>query len=126
MSRKRLLASSHRVYDAYSEPATENLGVEDESLGGVFAWFSLIHTNPSDIDTALAEFARCLRLGGSLLIGFFSGAAREPFDHAVATAFYWSVAALSECLRRAGLTVVDSSTRADPNARSQGLVCARK
>ncbi|WP_237559699.1 hypothetical protein [Corynebacterium neomassiliense] len=41
----------------------EELGVSDNSLGGVLAWYSLIHTGPM----------------------------LETFDHAVTTAWYWPV-----------------------------------
>lgn len=104
----------------------EDLGVPQGSLGGVLAWFSLIHTDPSEVDVALREIARSLRVGGSLAIGFFDGPAREPFDHAVVTAFFWSVDALSELLESVGLTVTDARARHDPSARPQGFLVARK
>lgn len=104
----------------------EDLGVPDGSLGGVLAWFSLIHTDPAAIDVALAALARSLRVGGSLAIGFFDGPAREPFDHAVVTAYYWSVEALTEVVERAGMTVTDARTRHRPPARPQGLLLARR
>lgn len=102
----------------------EELGVPDASLGGVLAWFSLIHTDPAEIDVALREIARSLRGGGSLAIGFFDGPARDPFDHAVVTAYYWSVDALTELVEGVGLTVTDARTRHDPPARPQGLLVA--
>ncbi len=104
----------------------EALGVPDGSLGGVLAWFSLIHTDPDLIDGALRALARSLRAGGSLAIGFFDGTAREPFDHAVVTAYFWSVDALTELLDSAGLAVTHAQTRHDPPARPQGLVVAQR
>ncbi|WP_229053931.1 class I SAM-dependent methyltransferase [Aeromicrobium sp. Leaf350] len=104
----------------------EDLGVEDASLGGVLAWFSLIHTHPDLLHQPLAELARCIRPGGTLAIGFFDGPAQEPFDHAVTTAYYWSVDALSERLERAGFSVLDARTRTDPGARAQGLLVAQR
>lgn len=104
----------------------ETLGVPGGSLGGVLVWFSLIHTDPGVIDVALRELAGCLRAGGSLAIGFFDGPAREPFDHAVTTAYYWSVDALTEVVEGAGLTVTAAQTRHDPPARPQGLLIAHQ
>ncbi|MEG9225976.1 class I SAM-dependent methyltransferase [Aeromicrobium sp. Sec7.5] len=104
----------------------EALGVPEQSLGGVLAWFSLIHTDPAGIDGAVREMALRLRVGGSLAIGFFDGPAREPFDHAVVTAYYWSVDALTEVVETAGLTVTSAQTRHDPPARPQGLLVAQK
>lgn len=103
-----------------------NLGVASRSLGGVLAWFSLIHIDPADIDESLHEFARCIRPGGSVAVGFFDGPSGQSFDHAVATAFYWSVEALTERLQSAGFTVIDAQTRKDPGVRRQGVIVARR
>ncbi len=51
----------------------ERLDVDAESLGGILAWYSLIHTDPELIDSALTGFARCVRPGGGLALGFFEG-----------------------------------------------------
>lgn len=104
----------------------EQLGVPDGSIGGVLAWFSLIHTDPAEIDVVLRGLARSLYAGGSLAIRFFDGAAREPFDHAVVTAYYWSVDALTELVEGAGLTVTAAQTRHDPPSRPQGFLVACK
>lgn len=119
---------ARRRYPAarYRTGRAESLGVEGASIGGVLAWFSLIHIEPDGLPRALAEFARCLAPGGSVLIGFFDGAAREPFDHAVTTAYYWSVEALAELLDRAGFAVTDSHTRADSGVRPQGTIVASR
>src|SRR5688500_12789080 len=42
----------------------ERLGAEAGSLGGVLAWYSLIHADPDQVDAALMEFARCIRPDG--------------------------------------------------------------
>lgn len=102
----------------------EDLGVEDGSLGGVLAWYSLIHTHPERIDEALAEFVRCVRPGGGLAIGFFTGPRREPFDHAVTTAYYWPVEMLVSEVERAGFAVTHTETRTDPGARPHGALLA--
>ncbi|MGB3374418.1 MAG: class I SAM-dependent methyltransferase [Microbacterium sp.] len=83
----------------------------DASLGGVLAWYSLIHTSPEQLPPILAEFARVLVPGGSILIGFFDGTPREPFAHAVAPAYFWTPDALAALLEDAGFTVMSSESR---------------
>ena len=96
-------------------------------FAGVLAWYSLVHHEPSTLRRPLDEFARVLRPGGHLLVGFFVGAEVEPFDHAVVTAWRWSVEALTEQLRASGFTTVEAHTRvaAAPGPRPHGAVLAR-
>lgn len=108
----------------YRTGRSEDLGVADGTLGGILAWFSLIHTDPRAIDAPLTELARCLRPGGSLAVGFFVGPELEPFDHAITTAYYWSVDWLTRRVEQAGLSVVEAQVRTDPGARPQGLLVA--
>lgn len=102
----------------------EDLGVEDASLGGVLAWYSLIHLLPDQISAPLAEFARCVRPGGGLGIGFFAGQVLEPFDHAVMTAYYWPVEVLASHIERAGFAITHTETRTDAGARPHGALLA--
>ncbi|WP_300681601.1 class I SAM-dependent methyltransferase [Nocardioides sp.] len=87
------------------------------SVGGILAWYSIIHTPPSDVPAMLAEFARVLSPGGSLLLGHFHGEAGVAFDHAVTTAYYWTPEALGDLLAPLGFTVERSETRQDGGAR---------
>jgi ubiquinone/menaquinone biosynthesis C-methylase UbiE len=98
------------------------------SLGGVLAWYSLIHHTPGTIGHALTEFARVVRPGGGLLVGFFVGATIEPFDHAVVTAYRWSPEALGAELAAAGFDIVESHTRTAPapGPRPHGAIIARR
>ena len=100
------------------------LEVEDASLGGVLAWYSLIHTDPDGIGELLTEFARCVCPGGSVAIGFFEGAELASFDHAVTTAYSWPVGLLSSRVEHAGFVVADVRTRTDPGARPHGAIIA--
>lgn len=93
------------------------LPLEDRSIGGILAWYSIIHTPPADLPAILDEFARVLTPGGSALIGFFDGEAGMAFDHAVHTAYYWTAEALGDLLAPYGFVVEQSSTRHDPGAR---------
>src|SRR5690606_33924392 len=87
------------------------LALPDSSLGGVLAWYSLIHIPPEELPEILAEFVRVLVPGGSILIGFFDGTPREPFAHAVAPAYFWTPDALAALLEAAGFTVTSSESR---------------
>lgn len=97
------------------------LPAESGSLGGILAWYSLIHTPPAEVPAILWEFARALAPGGSLLIGFFEGEPREQFAHAVAPAYYWSQEALGELLTDAGFVV----TGAERRERQPGEISVR-
>ena len=104
----------------------DDLGVPDAGLGGILAWYSLIHLEPERVPSALDEFARCIRPGGSLLLGFFDGARVEPFPHKVVTAYFWPPSAMAERHEAAGFTVEEVHTRTDPGARPHAAIVARR
>ena len=105
----------------------DDLGVEDGALGAILSWYSIIHTTPEHVPAQLAEFARCVRPGGSLLLGFFTGEPRTPFDHAVVRAYFWSVDAMREELATAGFEIVDIRSRApEPGRRPPTAVIATR
>jgi SAM-dependent methyltransferase len=106
--------------------SVDDLDAADGSLGGILAWYSLIHHDPRDIRRTLAEFARVIRPGGGLLIGFFEGARIEPFDHAVTTAYRWPVAELGRELDATGFEVVETHTRTAAGPRPHGAIVARR
>ncbi|MET8533489.1 class I SAM-dependent methyltransferase [Streptomyces sp. NPDC005065] len=49
----------------------------DGELGGIVAWYSIIHTPPEVLPTVFAEFHRVLAPGGHLLLGFHVGDERR-------------------------------------------------
>lgn len=102
----------------------ESLDAADASIGGILAWFSLIHTDPADIDVALREFARALAPGAGLFVGFFAGDVLEPFDHAITTAYYWPAALLTGHVERAGFSAIEAQVRTPVGARTQGVLRA--
>lgn len=104
----------------------EYLDAEVASVGGVLAWYSLIHTDPAHVPGVLAEFARVLTPGGSLALGFFEGSEVAPFDHAVTTAYFWPLDALARLVEEAGFTVTGRHARTDPGARPHGAIIARR
>jgi len=120
------LASRRFPTVTFREGTLDALGVSDAALGGILSWYSVIHLPPADVGVALTEFARCLRPGGGLLLGFFDGARQEAFDHAVVTAYRWPIAELSGELQAAGFDIVETHTRTGPGARPHGAIVARR
>jgi SAM-dependent methyltransferase len=100
------------------------LDLSTGTVGGVLAWYSLIHHEPDTIRTPLLEFSRVLRPGGSLLIGFFDGHDVERFDHAVAPAYQWPVSDLCDELLSAGFDVIETHARTNTGQRSHGAILA--
>lgn len=93
-------------------------------LGGILAWYSLIHLDPSEVPRVLAEFVRCSRLGGEVLVGFFEGPRLEPFEHKVFDAYYWPMDELVRLIEAAGFIVTTTETRHEPGQRNHGSLTA--
>ncbi|AWB92116.1 class I SAM-dependent methyltransferase [Aeromicrobium chenweiae] len=102
------------------------LPVATGSVGGILAWFSIIHTPPEGLPEIVREFARVLVPGGSVLVGFFDGEAGTPFGHAVTTAYFWTAEALGQLLAREGFVVETAAARQDPGLRPQGHLIATR
>jgi SAM-dependent methyltransferase len=100
------------------------LDVITGTIGGVLAWYSLIHYEPDAIRTPLLEFRRVLSPGGALLIGFFDGQVVEKFDHAVVPAYQWPVSDLCSELVAAGFDVVETHARTTTGQPSHGAILA--
>src|SRR5262245_51602053 len=92
----------------FDEGSMADLDLPDASLGGIVAWYSLIHMPPADLPAVLSGFHRVLAPGGWLLVGFQATdeAAGEPcaFDHKVTTAYRWPPDALAGLLVATGFT----------------------
>ncbi|MGQ4491170.1 class I SAM-dependent methyltransferase [Streptomyces sp. SAS_281] len=58
--------------------AMDALGLPDGGLGGIVAWWSILHTPPDRLPVLFAEFRRVLAPGGRLLLGFHAGNG-EPY-----------------------------------------------
>jgi ubiquinone/menaquinone biosynthesis C-methylase UbiE len=110
---------------AFQQADLAAIPLDDRSVGGILAWYSIIHTPPADLPAILSEFARVLSPGGSALIGYFDGEPGEAFDHAVHTAYYWSAQALEDLLTEHGFAVERASARQVPGARPLGDLVAR-
>ncbi|PMD05965.1 class I SAM-dependent methyltransferase [Brevibacterium paucivorans] len=81
----------------------ESLGVDDASLGGILAWYSLIHTAPEQISTTLTEFARGIHPGGGLALDL-----------------------LTAKVEAAGFTVTHIETHTDRTTRPHGAILATR
>jgi SAM-dependent methyltransferase len=98
----------------------------DNSLGGVLSWYSTIHHHPSRIAVPIAEFARVLRPGGGLVLGYFDGPAIDEFDHAVTRAYRWPATALQQVLEASGLEVMEVHRRTGQGYRPHGAIVCRR
>ena len=84
--------------------------LKDESVGGIVAWYSIIHTPPELLPVVFAEFHRVLAPGGHLLLAFQVGNERrhieQGYGHTVSLdAYRFSPDDIAELLDRAGLVV---------------------
>ncbi|MFI6824586.1 class I SAM-dependent DNA methyltransferase [Micromonospora sp. NPDC050187] len=87
-----------------------DLPLPDAGLGGIVAWWSIVHTPPQVLPRIVAEFHRTLAPGGHLLLGFHVGdelVRRDgAYGHPVTVESYrhppeW----IAGLLERAGFTV---------------------
>ncbi|WP_150953634.1 class I SAM-dependent methyltransferase [Microbacterium testaceum] len=105
----------------------DELEAADGEFGGILSWFSTIHHEPARIDVPLREFARTLRPGGRLLLGFFVGTEVEAFEHAVVRAYRWPAAELGRRADAAGFDVIETHTRETRGERPVGaMLCERR
>ncbi|MGB6164243.1 MAG: methyltransferase domain-containing protein [Pseudonocardiaceae bacterium] len=108
-----MVALARRAHSGlrFDEGSITALDLTDGVLGGIVAWYSIIHTSPERLPVAFTEFHRVLAPGGHLLLAFQVG--DEPlhlaqaFGHAVSLDFYrWSPDRVAELLSQAGFVVV--------------------
>ncbi|MFJ9471785.1 class I SAM-dependent DNA methyltransferase [Streptomyces caniferus] len=71
----RMVALARRAHPGvrFEEGAMTSLDVPDGALGGVVAWYSIIHTPQERLPEVFAEFHRVLAPGGHLLLAFQTG-----------------------------------------------------
>ncbi|MFC1433684.1 class I SAM-dependent methyltransferase [Streptacidiphilus sp. N1-3] len=86
------------------------LDLADGELGGLVAWWSILHTPPEVLPVVFAEFHRTLAPGGQLLLGFRVGDERlspeRAYGHPITyDAYLLRPDRITELLSRAGFTV---------------------
>jgi SAM-dependent methyltransferase len=92
------------------------LPFDDSSLGGIAAFYAIVHFSPAQLDVAIQEWVRVLVPGGYALVTFHIGDERrhlnEFLGHAVSADFqFFQVDDVLIRLRSAGLTVDDATIR---------------
>jgi ubiquinone/menaquinone biosynthesis C-methylase UbiE len=112
------------------------LPLADQSLGGIVAWYSIIHVPDELLPQAFAEFRRVLIAGGHVLLGFQVGTGvshrDEAAGHAVSLDFrYRQLDDVATMLRESGFDVRTRLTREPdddpdyPEKTPQGFLLAR-
>lgn len=117
----------------FEEGSMTALKVPDRGLGGVLAWYSIIHMPPEEVPAVFAEFARVTAPDGHLLLAFFqaddhAGDRIPAFDHKVTTAYRWPIDRLAALARDAGFAEIARLTRepADGERFPRGHLLARR
>lgn len=108
------------------------LDVAAASVGGVVAWYSVIHTPDEGLPGVFAEFARVLRPGGWLLLASQTGDGVRRLSHAYGhdvdlQSHRRTPALLSALLAEAGLETVSTTVRRPepPESVAQAYLLAR-
>ena len=117
----------------FDEGSMSALDRADNVLGGIVAWYSIIHTPPEQLPAVFAEFHRVLGPGGYLLLAFQVGEDRVRLEHAYGhtialDAYRLSPEVVSDRLCETGFAVRASVLR-EPDEREktqQAYVLARK
>lgn len=104
----------------------EAIDAETGSLGGVLTWYTTIHHQPDNLPAVLTEFARVIRPGGGLLVGFFEWPNLEPFEHVVTQAYRWPVGEMRELIEAAGFDALETHTRTEKGVGPHGAIVARR
>jgi hypothetical protein len=87
------------------------LDLTDGELGGIVAWWSILHTPPEVLPVVFAEFRRTLAPGGHLLAGFHAGDEHRRPEHAYGHPVSYDTYLLppdriTELLSQAGMVVI--------------------
>ncbi|WP_182883737.1 class I SAM-dependent methyltransferase [Microbispora sp. H10949] len=130
------VARQEHPHIRFEEGRLAALDIADESLSGVVAWYSIIHTPPEDHPAVLAEFHRVLAPGGHLLLAFQVGQVgdepfhlAEAFGHQVGLDFHRvSPDHLTRLLADAGIPVIARllCERGESERTPQAYLVARK
>jgi SAM-dependent methyltransferase len=135
----QMVAVARRTYPAlrFDEGSMTALDLKDDALGGIVAWYSIIHIPQEQLTEVFAEFHRVLAPGGYVQLAFQVGDElshrTEAKGHEISLDFHRRQPdRVAELLRQAGLVVRARMLRepdTDGNFREttpQGFLLARK
>jgi SAM-dependent methyltransferase len=109
-----------------------DLDVPDCSVGGVLAFYSLIHIPDEEIPSVLSHFHRVIRPGGIAMLGFHVGDERRHKaqgygGHAMNLYVHWRpVDRVAGWLRDAGFTVEAQALLSPDDPVPGGIILARR
>ncbi|MGQ4619315.1 methyltransferase domain-containing protein [Nocardia sp. R7R-8] len=110
----------------FTQGSIEQLPIGDEALGGIVAWYSLIHLPPDRVPHVLSEFHRVLAGNGHVLLAFQTADrpdAVEAFDHKVTRAYRWAPKRLARLLGDAGFAMIARMVREPGPEERFGQAC---
>jgi SAM-dependent methyltransferase len=117
----QMVEVSRRTYPhlRFDEGSMSALDLEDGSLSGVVAWYSIIHTPPELLPGVFAEFDRVLAPRGHLLLAFQVGDEprhiKQAYGHTISLdAYRLSPDRISDLLSQAGFVTFARLVR-DPS-----------
>ncbi|MFF8917705.1 class I SAM-dependent methyltransferase [Streptomyces sp. NPDC015032] len=90
-----MIAVARRTHQSlrFEEGSMTGLDLKDDSLGGIIAWYSTVHTPPELLPTVFAECHRVLAPGGHMLLAFKAGDRLRHLDraygHELSLDVYW-------------------------------------
>ncbi|WP_040784912.1 class I SAM-dependent DNA methyltransferase [Nocardia pneumoniae] len=111
---------------SFDQGSLEQLPIGDGELGGIVAWYSMIHLPPDRVPQVLGEFSRVLADKGHLLLAFQTADvsdAVQAFDHKVTRAYRWAPKQLARLLTDAGFTMIARMVREPEPDERFGQAC---
>jgi SAM-dependent methyltransferase len=110
-----------------------DLDLADGAVGGIVAWYSIIHVPPELLPVLFAEYHRVLAPGGQLMLAFQVGDERRHLEHAYGhsislDAYRLPPDRIADLLRRTGFDVRAQLVREpdEPEKTRQAYLLARK
>jgi SAM-dependent methyltransferase len=108
----QMIALARQAYPdlRFDQGTMTALDLPDDALGGILAWYSIMHLPPDLLPDAFAEFHRVLAPGGHLLLAFVVGDEQghraEAFGRPISLDYYLRPPdRVGDLLRQAGLAV---------------------